>query len=47
MNFAQTDTAWRVASAPIQLNTGKNSIELKADGNTLACTLYLDNLVIE
>lgn len=47
MNFAQTDTAWSVASAPIQLNTGKNSIELKADGNTLACTLYLDNLVIE
>lgn len=45
-DFATTGQAWSVASNVIQLNQGKNTIELKANA-TAACDLYLDNIVIE
>lgn len=47
-DFTQTGVGnWQTTSVGVSLNAGKNKVELKANGSSAACDLYLDNIVIE
>lgn len=46
--FTQTGAgSWQTVSVTVSLRSGKNKVELKANGSSAACDLYIDNMTIE